>query len=144
MTVPAKSPISEETTAGLGIPWTPWLQDRPCGSAGWAAISAGHVASGCMVVGWDLFAIAGRAPARPSQHDAFSQASFSSTRSHAGWLRPRTALWRPNVAQSLFLGPSISVQLVDKDGAFKYLSARSNINHYCVHTFPHTHTYTLP
>jgi hypothetical protein len=28
--------------AGLtNIPWTPWLQDRPCGSAGWAAISAG-------------------------------------------------------------------------------------------------------
>jgi hypothetical protein len=36
----AKSPISEQTTAGLRIPWTPWLQDRPCGSAGWAAHSA--------------------------------------------------------------------------------------------------------
>jgi hypothetical protein len=38
---PAKSPISEEAVAGLEIPCTPWLQDRPGGSAGWAAMSAG-------------------------------------------------------------------------------------------------------
>lgn len=36
----AKSPISEQPTAGLRVPWTPWLQDRPFGSAGWAAHSA--------------------------------------------------------------------------------------------------------